>query len=358
MILKKAIVGTTLLMLGFAGLGLAYSAIGAGSRVVGEEPQAATRSNAPHDTVAAAERIRGETRSVLEKALALVPSIEHLDQRVWLLCEIVHANPGGARRRGQRDLESGGRDGPRDRERTPGGRRRRGPARARDVRKAVELVNPLPLNRDYGLDHVASAMARNGDFAGAPRVATAIDNEPYKSEAFRSIAVAQVEAGDVDGAFTTIARVADDDAKAWVLAAVAARQHRANDPAAAGSLERLRTTADEIVRSANEKALMALRWSSSLGSRKSWPTPGPPTTRGRSPARSSTPRGRHRSDEHRDRPGWSRRDRGRLENGGRNSRRRPERRGPEERRGRPGRGEQSRSLADAGRPDRAGELAR
>ena len=40
-------------------------------------------------------------------------------------------------------------------------------ARARDVRKAVELVNPLPLNRDYGLDHVASAMAQNSDFAGA-----------------------------------------------------------------------------------------------------------------------------------------------------------------------------------------------
>ena len=201
-------------------------------------------------------------------------------------------------------------------------------------------------------------MARNGDFAGALSVATAIDNEPYKSEAFRSIAVAQVEAGDVDGAFTTIARVADDDAKAWVLAAVAARQHRANDPAAAGSLERLRTTADEIVRSANE------RCSTGPG--------GPPRSDRGSPGRRRVHRrraegrrrdrrrhvARHRSDEHRDRPGWSRRDRGRLENGGRNSRRRPERRGPEERRGRPGRGEQSRSRADAGRPDRAGELAR
>jgi hypothetical protein len=254
MALKNAVAGMTLILLGFAGAGLAYSAIASKAPGVGSEPRATARYEAAREPDPAAERVRSETRSTTEKALAVVDSIDDLEKRVWLLSGIADVQA----RAGLFDAYAGTMKRLLKAAQETESEHRlieaaEAIAQAGDAETAVRLVEPLDLNRDYGLDHVASALARAGDVAGALRVAETIRKEPYRSETFRVIAVAQAEGGDERGAFETAARASDGEARAFVQAAVAARQSRARVPAAAQSLKRLRQTADEIAQASRAK---------------------------------------------------------------------------------------------------------
>ncbi|MDR3622712.1 MAG: hypothetical protein P4L85_25390 [Paludisphaera borealis] len=248
MVLKKALVNMTLMAIGFAGVGFAYCAVASGSREAGAGPQAAAaQSAAPRDRDAPVVQLRNETRSVLEKALASVRTVEDLEQRVWLLCEIARLQA----RAGLADaLEGTLKTAIEAAQETESEHRlidvAEALARAGDVKTAVELVDPLALNRDYGLNHVAAVMAGAGDVNGALRVAGTIRNENSRSEALQRIAIAQAEGGDMKGAQTTVAKISDAAALAEVLTAIAARQYRTKDPAAAQSLEHARRAADTI----------------------------------------------------------------------------------------------------------------
>jgi RNA polymerase sigma factor (sigma-70 family) len=247
MLLKKVLLAVTLMEFGIMGGGLAYFALASGSLATGPEPQAAMPESPPMHATPTEQQVRGAIRSAVERAVASVPAIEDLEQRVWILCEIARLQA----RTGLADaLEETLKSAVKAAQETESEHRlidvAEVLAETGDTRAALALVDPLVLNHDYGLDHIAAAMARAGDVAGALETAATIRNETYKGEALRRIAIARAEGGDMKGALATAATISDQAALAQLMTAIAARQYRAHDPSAARSLEQAREAADKI----------------------------------------------------------------------------------------------------------------
>jgi RNA polymerase sigma factor (sigma-70 family) len=247
MLLKKVLLAMTFMVLGIMGGGLTYFALASGSPPAGPEPQAATSESPPMRERPTEQQVRGEVRSALERAVASVPAVEDLEQRVWILCEIARLQ---ARTGLAGALEGTLKSAVKAAQETESEHRLIDVAEilaeTGDTKAALALVDPLVLNHDYGLDHIAAAMARTGDMTGALEIAATIRNETYKGEALRRIAIAQAEGGDMKGALATAATISDQYDLAQLMTAIAARQYRAHDPAATQSLEQARQAADKI----------------------------------------------------------------------------------------------------------------
>ncbi len=244
-LLSRPLIALTLTLVGTIGGGLAYRATASG------QPRPQPR---PLLAVAVAEDPPGPAsvsslfaRLVLNQVVAAVPAVEDIEQRVWLLCET-------ARVQGQTGLTA-------DRAATlklatttaqeSESEHRldnvaEAMALAGDARPALDLVAPLRLNRDAGLDHIAAALAQTGDILGAQQVAAAIQTEPYRGEAGGKIALAQSNQGDPDGALATIQTIADPTEQAQALITLAGQQIRAGSPAAAQTLDQARRTTAQI----------------------------------------------------------------------------------------------------------------
>ncbi|MCB7128468.1 MAG: hypothetical protein J3T61_02885, partial [Candidatus Brocadiales bacterium] len=103
------------------------------------------------------------------------------------------------------------------------------------ARKAAENIK----NDEYksrAFRDIAKAQAETGDIAGAReslvvarKAAENIKNDDYKSWAFRDTARAQAETGDITGAKATAAQITDDDDKDWAFRDIAYTQAKTGD---------------------------------------------------------------------------------------------------------------------------------
>src|SRR5262249_41234279 len=76
-----------------------------------------------------------------------------------------------------------------------------------DLDQALETAAKLGKEQDGCLEIIASAQARDGDIAGAVRIAKGIQQDEAKADALEAIARAQAKAGDLSAARRTLSEV-------------------------------------------------------------------------------------------------------------------------------------------------------
>jgi RNA polymerase sigma factor (sigma-70 family) len=226
----------------------------------GDEPiakaQATTELKRREDELAAAAFEKRQallveaTRSATERAVQVVSKVDSLEQRVWMLCELVRLQKqAGFGESFQKTIELAilaAEESDSDHRRNDVvsclaevGRSRSATRNLRSIRSRYE--------RERALSGIANGMARAGELAGALRIAASIEGEQFREEAYWTIARARAETGDIPGAIQAAAFLTAPRGRTMALAAIASAQLKANDPAAAATIKEAGKAVDAIL---------------------------------------------------------------------------------------------------------------
>ncbi len=234
--------------IGLAGLSLCFLAPASERPTVQNENQQEPPLQ-PQATEQDAARVRNEVKSVLERAVRSVPSVDDIEQRVWLLCEVARLQ---TRAGLDEELDATLKLAVKAAEESESDHRRIDVAgalvAAGHVRQAIDVASAVhrQIERERAFSVVAAGQAKAGDVPGAIRTASLIHVDDLKGDALCSITNALADEGDFQGALKTAGAIIDDGSRGQALVAIATRQFRAKQPGSAQTLKQARAIADKL----------------------------------------------------------------------------------------------------------------